>query len=195
MKLTTTAMLLLMLILTGCNKDTDSYDELIEDGWHAYSNGNYELAASRFMDATHEDGSRAEAWNGLGWSQIELFEDEQSDENYLTGIDNNFQEAVSISDSWSPPLAGLSYTRSRLGESLSAIHFAGLALGQAGDGWVYSRIEEVTGRSLRRVRAWNYFLVEDFAAAQTEVELVLEVTLDPNDPDYLAQLLAYIEQI
>jgi hypothetical protein len=147
------------------------------------------------MDATHEDGSRAGAWNGLGWSQIELYEDEQGDEDYLNSIDINFQEAVSLSGSWAPPLAGLALTRSRLEESLSAIHFAGLALAQAGDSWVYSRNEDVTGRSLRRVRAWNYFLVEDFTAAQAEVELVLEVSLDPEDPDYLTLLLAYIEQM
>jgi len=195
MKQTTTAMLLLMLILTGCNQDTDRYEDLIEDGWYAYSNGNYELAASRFMSATSEDGSRAEAWNGLGWSEIELYEDEEGDEDYLNGIDNNFQEALSHSANWAPPLAGLAFTRSRLGESLSAIHFAGLALEQAGDSWVYSRNDDVTGRSLHRVRAWNYFLLEDFASAQAEVELVLEVNLDPDDPDYLTLLLAYIEQI
>jgi len=189
------ALWLLVLVLSGCNQDTDNYEELIADGWHAYSNENYELAADRFMEATLEDGTRAEAWNGLGWSQIGLFEDEQGDADYLNAIDNNFQEAVSRSGEWAPPLAGLALTRSRLGESLAAIHFAGLALAQAGDSWVYSRIEDVTGRSLRRVRAWNYFLVEDFAAAQAEVELVLEVSLDPDDSDYLSQLLAYIEQM
>ena len=92
-------------------------------------------------------------------------------------------------------LAGIALTRTRLGEPSSAIHFAGEALTRVGDSWVYNHNQEVTGRLMRWVRAWNYFLLEDYAASQLEVEAVLEVTLDPEDPDYLSQLLAYIEQL
>ena len=190
--------LLTGLLLSGCSwsdDDSDRYDDLVNGGWEAYSDGNHELALSRFMSAVQENGDLPEAWNGLAWTEIELFEDEQGDDNYLVGIEGNFLAALERSDNWVPPLAGLALTRSRLEESLSAIHFAGEVLALSGDAWEYNHNTEVTGRSLRKVRAWNYYLLEDFAAAQVEVEIVLDVTLDPEAPDYLSQLLAAIEQL
>ncbi|MBL7032655.1 MAG: hypothetical protein ISR91_00770 [Candidatus Delongbacteria bacterium] len=194
---TTMAGLLLALLLTGCHSGDgdDRYDELIDAGWRAYSAGNYTDAQTDFLDAARADQARAEAWNGLAWTEIELHEDEQGDEDYLFAIDGNFQAALARSDNWAPPLAGIALTRTRLGEPSSAIHFAGEALTRVGDSWVYNHNQEVTGRLMRWVRAWNYFLLEDYAASQLEVEAVLEVTLDPEDPDYLSQLLAYIEQL
>jgi len=187
--------LVLGLLLNACGDDDERYDELISDGWQAYSAADYDPALTTFLDAVREDGDRAEAWNGIAWTEIELYADEESDEDYLAAIEGNFLAAIDRSHDWAPPLAGLALTRSRLEKRLSAIHFAGEALTLAGDDWTYSRIATVTARAMRKVRAWNFFLLEQFADARIEVETVLDVTLDPDAPDYLEQLLAAIEQL
>ncbi len=67
---------LLLLTLIGCSgdieTDTSSAIRHTEQGWISYNSGNYTQALLNFERALNSDPEYAEAYNGVGWSQLSL---------------------------------------------------------------------------------------------------------------------------
>ncbi len=195
---------LLILGVLSCSKtpgggtESGDPDQLIQEGWGFFEAGEYDSAYLSFLEATNLAPQRGDAWDGLGWVSLVLYD--------LGTAHSAFLQAIALSP-----------------EALSA--WAGLAIGDSDpipDPSIYQvSIDSVLATSIAaathvltqnpnyefphdpRVNATLLQLVKARAlcAAHRFYEALLTVQeLDPNfdvdvtTPEGRSQLIAYIAQ-
>lgn len=81
---------LLLLMLANCSEQVDEplgpypgdtegiLQQFIEKGWESYNNGDYDIAYARFDSAVKLDAGNADAYVGLGYSNMQLGSEDDS---------------------------------------------------------------------------------------------------------------------
>ncbi|MCK4526353.1 hypothetical protein KAW18_03185 [candidate division WOR-3 bacterium] len=81
---------LLLLMLANCSEQVDDplgpypgdtegiLQQFIEKGWESYNNGDYDIAYARFDSAVKLDAGNADAYVGLGYSNMQLGSEDES---------------------------------------------------------------------------------------------------------------------
>jgi hypothetical protein len=152
----------------GDNPPTKTPEELLADGWKAYSSRNYQLALTDFNSAAQGNSALADAFNGAGWANAKL--------NSLTASVTDFNTGLGKSPGNVQMTAGLSFVFNAQKLYDSSIVRAGEAL--AGDAnWVFSRDTSVNHFDLHLLLAEDYFAksTPDYVASLAEVKI-----LDPS---------------
>src|SRR5258706_8394446 len=114
----------------GDNPPVKTPEELLADGWKAYSSKNYHLALTDFNSAAQGNPALVDAFNGAGWANAKL--------NSLTASVVNFTDGLGKSPGNVQIKAGLSFVLNAQKDYASSITRALGALG-ADANWGFTR--------------------------------------------------------
>ena len=174
----TSAFVICFLLQSGCSRDpeTDTPNAVnyTEAGWRSYRAADYAQALLSFERALNFDDGLADAYNGVGWSQLSLS---------LNPIlaQEAFQNAVQLdaanADAW-VGLANVLYLRNRDATDFrSAIRAIDNAL--QGDTHYLFRHDYRSKADLYALKASCYYYLNDIQAATQEIAKALQV--DPTN--------------
>ncbi|MCG8607450.1 hypothetical protein MJD09_21020 [bacterium] len=164
-----------------------SFEELIDQGWAAFAQGDYQTAADLFSDAETQNIEDAEANIGRGWSLMQLDRLSESETVFLTGR-TKINATADLFAGWAFVLNALkrysdSNTQAERALSLDA-------------SWSFSHGLPLDADDLQLVRAENYFLLGDFSESLVAV-LLLNPSFDADVSTVAGQsaLAAEIERL
>lgn len=146
-------LLLISVLFVSCQKngsDTEdkSASQLVEEGWTAFTAGDYQTAADRCNEAIAKDGDFVDAYNGAGWSNAKL--------TALATAVNKFNSGLVKDPNNLEMKAGLAFVYNAQKNYAQSISFA-TAVIQANAGWTFNRITTISVSDLRLLLAENYF--------------------------------------
>ncbi|MDH3215763.1 MAG: hypothetical protein OEN01_05655 [Candidatus Krumholzibacteria bacterium] len=183
-------------LLVGCGDDGTGPPppppppppSLVEQGWEAFENGDFFVAANKFQQAITDDPANAEARDGFGWSSLKLgnLQDAQTsfDEalvNGFAGADPHVGRAIVLRDI-SPP------------DFTAAIDAAGAALA-IDSVYQFAHDTELDWRDVRLVLAQSHFALSAYDQANAQVGLLGGNMQNPASTTFVADLLAEIERL
>ena len=182
--------LISLAVFFGCGKKGPtgpSYEDLIQAGWDAFAQKDYQTASQKFSDAKNLDTKRIAAYEGLGWSLLMLDDLNQASIEFAAGA----SEAEATADLY----AGWAFVLNALKlYSLSNVR-ADQALELAPD-WQFQYGLPLAARDLRVLKAENYFLIGEFQKALDEVRTINPgFNADINTNEGLAALAQEIENL
>ncbi len=184
---TCTAMLIFVLLI-GCSDDIDtdtsSAVQHTEQGWISYNSADYTQALLNFERALNSDPEYADAYNGVGWSQLSL-------SLTLTLALESFQNAVrydsSNADAWIG-LANVLYLRSKDNSDFtSAIRAIDNAL--AADKAYLYRHDYDSIADIHALKSACYFFLGEIQLAKEEIEKVQQIDKENRTVIVLQNLL------
>jgi hypothetical protein len=132
----------------GDNPPEKTPEQLLADGWKAYSSRQYQLALTDFNSAAQGNPALADAFNGAGWANAKL--------NSLTASVVDFMDGLGKSPGNVQMKAGLSFVFNAQKLYDSSITRAGEAL-VADANWVFPRDTSVNQFDLHLLLAEDYF--------------------------------------
>lgn len=158
------------LLFVSCSPSTDgdekTAEQLVEEGWQAFSSKNYQLAARRFDEALGKDVNYIEAYDGAGWSYAKFNNLTVSENRFLTGLSKD-----SVRYQMRAGLAVLRHAQKRYNESAAILEQL-LALEV---NWQFRGDTSIGVADLRLLLAENYFALANYTASLTHVRV-----LNPN---------------
>ncbi|MFQ5824681.1 MAG: tetratricopeptide repeat protein [bacterium] len=158
--------LIVIFITCGGGPTEPSYEELINDGWLAFSQSEYQNASDKFSEAKTKDPEEAVAYTGLGWSFLKLDNLIQANSEFSAGSAKN-NASADLFAGWAFVLnARKNYTKSNT-EANEALSLD--------PSWSFPYGLSLDVDDLHVLKAENYFLLGDFANSLTEVKI-----LNPN---------------
>lgn len=143
-----------------------SFGELIEQGWMAFADGDYQIAADRFSDATVKNPDDPEGFTGLGWSLLKL--------DNLSEADVQFNSGSTKMNVTADLFAGWAFTLNALKNYAKSNREADEAL-SLDSNWTFPYGLPLDAADLHLLRAENFFLLGDFANSLSAVQI-----LNPN---------------
>jgi len=162
---------------------------LVDEGWNDFESGDYDAAASTFIQAITEDASNSEAHNGLGWALLSLGNLENSLvsfdaalANSFTGADPHVGKTVILRDH-GPPV-----------DYAATIAEANMALSIDG-GYAFAHDPELDWKDVRLILAQSHFATGAFVEANNQIELLGGNVQDPASPTFVLDLLAEIQAL
>lgn len=165
--------ILLLTILSigfgGCQKSSTGTDEtasqLTTEGWAAYAARDYATAITKFTDATNQDASYADAYNGLGWTYAKQDKPQSAVSDFTTGLTKSANNAEMN--------AGLAFAYNAEKNYAQSIA-AGLAVLGANASWQFSHDTSITFTDIHLLLAEDYFSQSspDYAQSLAEVRVV-----------------------
>ena len=179
---------LLILIQMGCSDDIDtdttSAIRHTEQGWISYNSANYTQALLNFERALNSDPEYADAYNGVGWSQLSL-------SLTLTLALESFQNAVrydsSNADAWIG-LATVLYLRNKDNSDFtSAIRAIDNAF-KADEAYLY-RHDYQSIANIYALKAACYFYLDETELAREEYENAQQINAENRTVIALEDLL------
>ena len=208
--------LLVVALCCGCGDD-ETGGLPIDDvaaGWAAYQDADYEAGIASFRAAAGKASGWGETYSGIGWCYSGLANvsllvdgDENAARDNVLLAEENFALAMTKSSALTDAWAGMALVRmglvayqadteaafdKYLGAGQAA--FRAIELGQ--DKYVFRYDSNVNIRSLRIILAEAAFYTGDLHTAEEQVELLdLNLMLDPEDPDYVEDLLEAIGRL
>lgn len=144
-------------------KGGDSYQEIVDSGWSAFSDGDYEAAFDHYSDAIAKDPEKVEGYIGLGWALMMLDNLAQASGTFNTGSTKTNPPA-DLFAGWAFVLgAQKSYanSNSKITDAL-ALDANWILNGQAQ--------LEIDVADLRVLKAENHFLLGEFSQSLAEVK-------------------------
>ena len=178
----------LFLTQIGCSgdidTDTSSAVRHSEQGWISYNSGNYTQALLNFERALNSNPEHADAYNGVGWSQLSL-------SLTLTLAQESFQNAVrydsSNADAWIG-LANVLYLRNKDNSDFrTAIRAIDNAL-DADDTFLY-RHDYQSIADIYALKAACYFYLGEIQLAIEEIDNAQEIDAENRTVIALQNLL------
>ena len=168
------------------SKPGPTAEELIQTAWGYYGEADYEKAIEKFQQAAEISPDLAEAYSGLGWTYAKTGQLQDSSANFQLAVDKDPQNT----DAWAG-LAGTYLATNNYGDAVGAAQKA-LELDPS-----YSSVhDDVDARSLHLLMAECYYNMEQYALAQAQVDILQpNNNLNPQDPDYVENLLKKIEEL
>ncbi|MDQ7054675.1 MAG: hypothetical protein Q9P14_17970 [candidate division KSB1 bacterium] len=181
---------LIIAFASACGKKGPtgpSFEDLIQEGWDAFAQKDYQTASQKFTDAKAMDAKKIDAYVGLGWSLFKLGQLDQASVEFAKG--------ASESEPTADLYAGWAFTLNAMKQySLSNVR-ADQALDLAPN-WQFPYGLPLAARNLHVLKAENYFLIGDFQKALQEVQILNPAfTADVNTNDGLAALAQEIETL
>ncbi len=79
-----------LLLSLGCGggeeSTTPAVQDLIQQGWHWFENQQVDSAYAAFGEAVSRDPSNAEAWLGIGWASLRLYDPVYAHQSFLRAL-------------------------------------------------------------------------------------------------------------
>lgn len=182
-----------LMPLAGCGDDGGgapkirTYDEIIQAGWAAFQRSEYHNALSEFNTAVSMDTTKAEGYDGKGWSYALLDSLDESCGALLKCLDRDPTRV--------DPLVCLAAVYRDLPDLDAAISSAQQALALEPE-FVFQHRSSYDWRDVRVILAECYYAMADYQSAYLEVrELDPGFELDPADEDFAELLLLQIEEL
>jgi len=166
----------------------DSDPTLVDEGWNAFDIGDYNTAASTFIQAIDEDASNSKAHNGLGWALLSLGNLENSIVSFDAALSNDFTGA-------DPHVGKAIILRDRRPVDYAAtINEAKLALSMNED-YVFLHDVDLDWKDIRLILTQSYFAVGAYIEANNQIELLGGNVQDPTSATFVLDLLAEIQAL
>lgn len=159
------AALISIFLIVSCSPVVE---ELVDDGWIAFENGDYSLSRSIFLDAIDAYGKNAKGYSGLGWSYMKL-------DSIYESI-SSFDRAISLDTELMEAYAGISLIDM---DYNNVIDKATVLIDSRPD-YVFSHDSSVTIEDIYLSRAHAYICRGNFSLALYDVQSV--------DPDFNADI-------
>ena len=159
----------LLSLLTACGSSGPAgptFDELIDEGWSAFTQGDYQTAAGRFRDAIALDPEDAEASIGLGWSLFKL--------DNLNSASSEFATASGKMNTTADLFAGWAFVLNAQKNYSQSNQRADQALGLDAS-WSFTFGLALDSDDLHLLKAQNHFLLGEFSESLSAVQI-----LNPN---------------
>ncbi len=190
------------LVWAGCAKPPPSggtegdVNALIQKGWASFEQSLYDSAYLYFFEATSIDPQSSEAWTGLGWSALVLYD--------LALAHDAFVEATTLTPDSLAPWAGLAIGdsdplpdpniyRISIDSVLALSIYAANRVLQQNPNYQFSHDPRVTATLLQLVKARALCAAHRFyEALQTVQALDPNFDVDVSTPEGRSQLIAYI---
>ncbi len=203
--LTAICIALLVFSLAGCEDKSDNIptdsswqgiDYLMQQGWTAYSNGDFGLAYDSFLEANQRNAFYLPAYDGLGWSAVRLtdFTDAEIQFSFITTLANPATQVDLLADAYAGLCLSATIERMVLedaGESTTeelqelaekSIQMTQMVFDLQGEDYAPADHDPGFGsESLHLLNAQNYYYLQDFGNSEAELSIV--------DPDFIDTLL------
>jgi tetratricopeptide (TPR) repeat protein len=172
----------------GPDPDPDPDPTLVEQGWDDFTSGDYNSAASLFIQAISEDDSDEEAHNGLGWALLNLGNLQNAIVSFDAAIAHGFDGA-------DPRVGRMVILRDQRPVDYAATIVEALAALAIDQNYVFAYDAELDWRDIRLILAHSYFATSDYGAANTQVGLLGGTVQNPASITYVADLLVEIQRL
>jgi hypothetical protein len=162
----------IVVVLSSCSSNnsnpanaTETAPQLINDGWQAFTNQDYNTALSKFTAALRLDAALVDGYNGAGWSDVRL--------NLLSNAITEFTGGRSKDTNNVDILAGLSFVNNAQKNYSASIGDVASLL-QKNAHWFFERDTTVNINDVKVVLAEDYFSTANFDSSLAVVQ-----TLNP----------------
>jgi tetratricopeptide (TPR) repeat protein len=138
-------------------------EQLLSEGWDAFTLKNYSLALTDFTAAIQGNTNLVDAYNGSGWTNAKL--------NALAASVTSFTDGLSKDTTRIAIKAGLAFVYNAQKQYQLSIDRA-LAVFQADPNWVFSHDLSISVSTLHILLAEDYFALANFTASYLQVQVV-----------------------
>lgn len=205
-------MLMLMavsILFVSCEKDTNitnkiytpsetAFQRLTEQGWLAFSQGNYEQAIDSFELAKQTNSLYMDAYNGLGWAYARL-DSLSLAQNYFTMCMVSEENEQVFKDA----CAGRSFVNLALNDYIRAIEDVNNAIRDIDESgyyyvyndYVFRHEPDITRDDLLLVMAESYFMTGNYDSCFTILVLIDDTLEETTDPEELAIIIEELKTI
>jgi hypothetical protein len=154
----------------GPGPEGPTYAERIAAAWASFSAGQYTAARSAFAAAVAADATRADAYAGLGWSELRLDAPDAAHQAFLDGNTRTGTDPVlaDLFAGWAFAWNARQAAAGRHAESNTRIAQAE-ALTPA---WVFAPEAGMDAADLTLLAAENFFALGDFASSLARVQVL-----------------------
>jgi len=157
----------MLLVLSGCSSSTDpevpDWSSLIEKGWSAFRQGQYQVAVETFSEAESTDPSRSEAYSGLGWSLFRLDRLSEASVEFRSGSGKD-DPSADLSAGWAFVLNAQKDHSASNSQVIQAL--------AADANWRFPHDTSLDTDDLHLLKAENHFLLGELAESLAEVQLL-----------------------
>ena len=157
-------------------------------GWERFQSGDFNDAASLFIQALAVDPQDHRAHNGLGWSLLKLGNLQNAVASFDAAIDNGFTGA-------DPHVGKVVIFRDRRPiDYLATIDEANVALAIDSE-YAFAYDTDLDWRDVRLILAQAYFAIGSYVEANAQVSVLGGTPQDPSAPTFVADLLAELQAL
>jgi tetratricopeptide (TPR) repeat protein len=157
----------MLLVFLGCSSSSDpevpNWSELVEQGWSAFRQGQYQVAVERFSEAESTDPSESEAYSGLGWSLFRL--------DRLSEASVEFSSGSGKDDPSADLFAGWAFVLNAQKDHSTSNSKVVQALA-VDVNWRFPHDTSLDTVELHVLKAENHFLLGEFSESLAEVQLL-----------------------
>ncbi len=196
-KLILLVFLTLPLILTvGCSSSDDpqpppeppSDAEVLAAGWTAFESGDYAEAEAKFNELLGRDALKAEAFDGMGWTNARLNEANRSVGYFISAFTNGADD-LDIADQTN---AGMAFARHGNEEFFLCLFYAA----EVASDWEFAHDPDLDRDDVTLLEAMAHYAEGEFSDSLAKVqELDAGFTADVATVDGRAALAAKIESL
>ena len=136
---------------------------MIDEGWSAFTQGDYQTASGKFRDAIALDPEDAEASIGLGWSLFKL--------DNLSSASSEFAAASGKMNTTADLFAGWAFVLNARKDYAQSNQKADQALGLDAF-WDFAFGLALNSNDLHLLKAQNHFLLGEFSESLSEVQIL-----------------------
>lgn len=154
---------LLGLLACGGGPSAPTFEELIDEGWTAFQQGDYQTASDRFSEATAMNRDDAEGFTGLGWSLFKL--------DNLTRASTEFTGGSNTINATADLFAGWAFVLNAEKNNERSNEKADEALA-LNPNWNFPYGLSLSTDDLHVLKAENHFLLGEFAESLSEVQVL-----------------------
>lgn len=165
----------------GVSPNLKEASELTAEGWQAFENGEYGMAAAKFDSAIQSDANFVDAYNGAGWAYSRL-------EEFNLAL-NKFETALSKTADLIEAQAGtvlLFHVLNRFEEAIEAA----LALLEVAPNFMFSHDPAIDSLDIRITLAISFYSVGDFARSAGQMDII-----DPDNKPHSTEPDGLIKEI
>lgn len=182
---------LCLFFLIACSSSEEpkapTYQELINQGWTAFSQDQYETAANSFSQAKSKNPNEAGAYTGLGWCSFKLDD--------LIHANTEFDLGSTKSNPSADLYAGWAFVLNAQKDYANSNIQADQAL--ANDlNWGFAHELSLDINDLHVLKAENYYLLGNFSQSLMEVQILNpDFNVDLTNSEGQSELAAEIERL
>ena len=163
-----------LALIVGCSDDGGGGDPVadrdqitLDEGWAAFSNGDFTTAETRFRDLLARDVLLPEAHDGLGWT----FARGSEPDSALTHFEASVAAGAAALVIGDEVQAGLAFVQDAAGDPAACL----AAAGAVPDDWIFTADPAVDHEDIVLLEAVSHYALGQFAASLAAVQ-----ELDPT---------------
>ena len=185
--------LISFLMLAGCSSDDSSSEpessneEVLENGWQNFSDGNYSLGLEKFESLIAKEALLSEAYAGAGWCQSYQNLPDASLINFNSSLENNPIATVE-----EDVKAGLGFTYNALDSAQNCLE----QTAEIDANWSFSHKSSLDYKDIVILRAASRYFRAEFSQSISEINKIdSDFTADITTAEGRALLAAKIEEL